>query len=1275
MAKYISGRSKITPQTGLSSDRYRYLSVSESEPNLGDPIIGPSAYLPNLIPPGNQYIVIGVDGYPGERYWIPNQGGIIPGSITIFDEGSQVGGLSSTTQLDFIGNSVVAEGIGGINPGYAVTITVTPPGNDNSVLFKNNGDFATDSRFTFDNGLFAAGDRITVGTGGTVITTTGIGSVGIRTANPTQELHLDGDFRITGTIYDTTNQPGNQGELIVKGESGLVWVTPNSVVSGAGGTIGQVQFHNTAGLVDGGDNFYYDFNNNRVGIGSTIPTQLLDVLGVSTFSGGVFVDTLSVGGNSAFTGLIDANGGIDVFGQTETDTLNVSELSTFGGNVDINASVDISTNLDVDGTTDLDVLNVSDTAKFTKNTDNTLGNTNTGGVQIDGGVGIDKNLTVGQTIQATNLNITGIGTIATFDFGTGEFDNIVVTGVSTLGNVVVDGNTVSTKSGAGNLIIDSDGASSLVVKDFILLQKDTESTSTNTGALQVDGGVGIDKSVNIGLNLDVDGITTTDTLRVGTNPTVSIAAILDEDDMSSNSDTSLATQQSIKAYVNNQVTAQDLDFAGDSGSGSIDLDSQTFTIAGTTNEIETSGLNQTLTIGLPNNVTVSGNLTVNGNIDLGNANSDTVTFNARVDSNILPSTNGTLDLGGTSNKWDNVYANTFIGAIIGNADSATKIQVTQRDTNATHYLTFSANDPNGSYEDLYGDDNLQYNPGSNDLSTSGDIVSGRGSGGVALTVNDSEGNANVTFNHQNGIPEQNGNSGRIRVNTDGTSTAFMGFELKDNVTSGVDEELPRIFTVNPTSVTPGSNNAIDLGSTTLKWNNVYANNFIGAIIGNADSATKLANARNFSISGDGTAPNVAFDGTANVDLALTLANTGVSAGTYGSSTSVGIFTVDSKGRLTAASNTAIDFGNATVDIANNLAGGAAGSLPYQSATDTTTFLAEPNANNKILSYNNSTNAPTWIDKSSAGVDNYVNSVSFSSGTLTLGRTGSLANLTALINLSNIGSNTFVNLSDTPANYNSAAGKVVKVNSSGNALEFVDSSTAGKTYTLTAVNSGSNVKLRLKDSNNINDDVLITAGSNITIDPVAAGGFTIAAASAPSPFVTGMIMMFSGSSAPSGWALCNGSNGTPDLRNRFVIGTGGSYSLNATGGSANSAVISHTHPMSHSHGMSHTHGRGTLAGTTSNPGNHIHQFTAGQIIGDEDIGRGGNNSKNVQESNNSTGGGGGHTHSVSITGSIATSSISNTGGSSISNTGAASNGVSGTNANLPPYYALAFIMKT
>lgn len=67
----------------------------------------------------------------------------------------------------------------------------------------------------------------------------------------------------------------------------------------------------------------------------------------------------------------------------------------------------------------------------------------------------------------------------------------------------------------------------------------------------------------------------------------------------------------------------------------------------------------------------SGISTFQGNVTLGDATSDTVTFNSRISSNVLPSTNGTLDLGGTSNKWNNVYATTFNGQFIGNADTAT----------------------------------------------------------------------------------------------------------------------------------------------------------------------------------------------------------------------------------------------------------------------------------------------------------------------------------------------------------------------------------------------------------------------------------------------------------------------------------------------------------------------------------------------------------------------------------------------------------------------------
>jgi len=91
MAKYISGRSKAVPLSGLTSDRYRYLSVGESEPNLGDPLVGPSSIGAKPAVPGAQYIMVGIEGYPGERFWIPSQGGTIPGSISVFDDDVLVG--------------------------------------------------------------------------------------------------------------------------------------------------------------------------------------------------------------------------------------------------------------------------------------------------------------------------------------------------------------------------------------------------------------------------------------------------------------------------------------------------------------------------------------------------------------------------------------------------------------------------------------------------------------------------------------------------------------------------------------------------------------------------------------------------------------------------------------------------------------------------------------------------------------------------------------------------------------------------------------------------------------------------------------------------------------------------------------------------------------------------------------------------------------------------------------------------------------------------------
>jgi len=105
-----------------------------------------------------------------------------------------------------------------------------------------------------------------------------------------------------------------------------------------------------------------------------------------------------------------------------------------------------------------------------------------------------------------------------------------------------------------------------------------------------------------------DGVIYTDSLAL---PTTTITDILDEDDMSSNSASALATQQSIKAYVDNQLTGSDLDFQADSGGAlAIDLDSETLTFTGGTG-IDTSGSGNAVTFAIDSTVTtLSGSQTL-----------------------------------------------------------------------------------------------------------------------------------------------------------------------------------------------------------------------------------------------------------------------------------------------------------------------------------------------------------------------------------------------------------------------------------------------------------------------------------------------------------------------------------------------------------------------------------------------------------------------------------------------------------------------------------------
>jgi len=141
--------------------------------------------------------------------------------------------------------------------------------------------------------------------------------------------------------------------------------------------------------------------------------------------------------------------------------------------------------------------------------------------------------------------------------------------------------------------------------------------------------------------------------------------------------------------------------------------------------------------------------------------------------------------------------------------------------------------------------------------------------------------------------------------------------------------------------------------------------------------------------------------------------------------------------------------------------------------------------------------------------------------------------------------------------------------------------------------------------------------------------------------SGLIAIWSGSlgSIPSGWVLCNGSNGTPDLRNSFILGAGSTYSVGTVGGSADAIVVSHTH---------------TATSTVTDPG-HVHTISPANVV------------SYVGSGSNSAGVSSAADH-------YPTSMTTATTGITVATTNT-STGVSGTNANLPPYYALAFIQKT
>jgi hypothetical protein len=206
-----------------------------------------------------------------------------------------------------------------------------------------------------------------------------------------------------------------------------------------------------------------------------------------------------------------------------------------------------------------------------------------------------------------------------------------------------------------------------------------------------------------------------------------------------------------------------------------------------------------------------------------------------------------------------------------------------------------------------------------------------------------------------------------------------------------------------------------------------------------------------------------------------------------------------------------------------------------------------------------------------------------------------------------------------------------------------------TYANTILYSNTNVAAYLTTGNISTSNLSVTGNLTVSGNSTLTGNVTAPTANisvnntqlATTAFVrsmlpTGIIVMWSGSSAsiPYGWYLCDGNNSTPNLVNKFIVGATSTYAVGATGGTADAIVVSHTHSVTdpgHFHGVSMY---------------NINDFNQGSLSP------------------------GAEQYPDDQSGTFTINSDTKTTGISIVSTGS-----SGTNQNLPPYYALCYIMKS
>jgi hypothetical protein len=488
--------------------------------------------------------------------------------------------------------------------------------------------------------------------------------VGVATASPTVPFEVTGAIKGSTTITANTLALGTGS--ITDSTGAISFGNENLTTTGQINTSGVRLLENEITTIRSNDDLVLSANGTG-GVqieGSLTVSSDLVVNGSTTTvnSTTLTVDDKNIelahspSGASASDTLADG-GGVILKGSTDHTILwtNATDDWDFSDSIDVASGKVYKAN----GTEVLSATTVT-TANAVHNV---ISSSDSTSVRINDGLIVDGALDVGSNFTISNG--TSINAIVDED----DMSSNSATSLATQQSIKAYVDAQTSAAGVVTIIDDSSSAMNVTIADddikiagganvttsisgdtiSVALDATLTSLTSVTSAAIVTNTISSSDSTSVVVN---DGLQVDGALDVGSNFTISngtsINAILDEDNLGSDSATALATQQSIKAYVDAQVTAQDLDFQGDGGGAlSIDLDSETLDIAGGTN-ITTAGSGNTLTVNL--DAALTGLTSVQ--IDSLNLQDNEITTDSNADLELTPGGTGIvkLDVIGSNNS-------------------------------------------------------------------------------------------------------------------------------------------------------------------------------------------------------------------------------------------------------------------------------------------------------------------------------------------------------------------------------------------------------------------------------------------------------------------------------------------------------------------------------------------------------------------------------------------------------------------------------------------------